>query len=104
MQSQGAVKRVVDKYISVTTVIKKANFEDHMKKTETHRVASLCLLEKQHMTSKTNKDKSNNSVPVGPSNQTTILPQIQKFTTIKTSSVKPEIPARTLYSNNRKVL
>ena len=35
------------------------------------------------MTAKTNKDKSTNSVPVRPSNQTTILPYIQKFTAIK---------------------
>ena len=58
------LKKVVDKYISGTTVIKKANFEDHMKKNETHCIASLCLLEKQYMTAKTNKDKSTNSVPV----------------------------------------
>ena len=54
-----------------------------MKKSKTHRIASLRLLEKQHMTGKTNKDKSTNSVRVGPSNQTTILPRIQKFTAIK---------------------
>ena len=81
-QSQGAVK-IVDKYISGITVIKNANFEDHMKKSETHCVASLHLLEKQHMTTKTNNDKSTNSVLVGPLNQTTILPHIQKFTAIK---------------------
>ena len=52
MQSQGAVKKVVDKYISGTIVIKKANFEDHMKKSETHRISSLRLLEKQQHGSK----------------------------------------------------
>ena len=40
-QSQGAVKKVVGKYISGTIVIKKANFEDHMKKSETQHSISL---------------------------------------------------------------
>ena len=77
------------------TVIKKANFEDHMKKSETHRIYSfICFCCRMLFL------KETNSVPVGPSNQTTILPQIYSN---KTSSVNPEIPACTLYSNKRKV-
>ena len=45
--AKGAVKVVADKYINGTTTVKKNNFDEHVKKSETHRIASLRMLERE---------------------------------------------------------
>ena len=82
--NKGAVKKVVDKFITGSTVIKKCNFEDHVKKSELHRIAALRMHEKesiaQRAAGRENTSTSAPPAPPPPSNQTTLLPHIQRFT------------------------
>ena len=82
--NNGAVKKVVDKFITGSTVIKKCNFEDHMKKSELHRIAALQINEKesiaQQAAGRENTSTSAPPAPPPPLNQTTLLPHIQQFT------------------------
>ena len=79
--NKGAVKKVIDKFITGSTVIKKCNFEDHVKKSELHRIAALRMHEKesiaQHAAGRENTSASAPPAPPPPLNQTTLLPHIQ---------------------------
>ena len=46
VKNYGVVKMVLDRYVEGTKVIKK-NFEDHVKKSETHRIAAQRLSEQK---------------------------------------------------------
>ena len=85
--NKGAFKKVVDKFITGSTVIKKCNFEDHVKKSELHRITALRMHEKESIAQRAaGRENTSTSAPPAPpappppSNQTTLLPHIQRFT------------------------
>lgn len=74
----GAIKKIIDKYITGTKVVKKNNFQQHVKESTTHNTASLRISEKKLSHAEPTAESSSYSTSAN--NQTTLLPFIRRFT------------------------
>ena len=70
---KGIAKVVSESFVKGTSVVKKNNFTDHIKRSKTHATAVIRLSEKEKQTVDTN------TTPSGAPKQTTLMPFVQRL-------------------------
>ena len=79
----GRVEGQVDKVISGTTVIKKANFHYHIMKSNTHKVAALRLAERENLKTSSGGPSTSSSSHSAVTRQTTLKPLIRRMNALQ---------------------
>ena len=70
-------------FVSGTTVIKKANFHDHITKSNTHKVAPLRLAERENLKTSSGGPSTSSSSHSAVARQTTLKPLIRRMNALQ---------------------
>ena len=79
----GRVEGQVNKFVSGTTVIKKAHFHDHITKSNTHKVAALRLAERENSKTRSGGPSTSSSSQSAVARQTTLKLLIRRMNALQ---------------------